>query len=746
VKKLTLLFFTIVGISGFSFSQTQFGDTLFSFNAGILTPAPDRTLFGVEFVDGHFWVTGMNAPVYDHRLYKICADGNNLISYTSLGTDYHAFYDLAYDGQFLYATDKDRIVQIDLNTGLPTGVETPISFGYLLLQGLAYDPATDHFWVIPQRNGQLQIIYEIDRSGNILGSYPNNSTDYTSALAWDTLSLGGPFLWTFSSEANGYNSRGVMKQFSPAVGTFTGVEIEMKNRSPYVLDTPLGISFTPALDSTTVTMIALQAGSINVTDGLDWLVVYNADLRNQPGLGAQMTVSPTSIQTQIHQGDSLNIPVFIGNIGQANLTWDAYVENADTSNLGNGLLGDSLFSINLIATIGDSNLRVNSVTFARDYFWVSGRILPNQKSLFKIDKNGNLVATYPIGSLSSFGWSSIATDGNNIYGTDTYSIAVWSIDSTQIVDNIFTGSTNADAFAYDPNNKHLYLSNRNGAIEVLDRQGNQVRFMLTPYEIEGLAWDNYSPGGPFLWAWTVSDDTTSSRCEALRLNPQSGLFTGVRFGAVNLGTLQNFPESATIMRDITTNKLVFVGLQQDDEYPGSEAFLVGYDLDAVLPPAWIKLLGSTQGNVAPLTEDTLFVRLHAMMADTTTAAVIKINSNDLVRPIVEIPVTTVNLAPLTTSIDREIGNVLLRFNLEQNYPNPFNPITNIRFSLSQQSRVTLKLYDILGRQLLELINEFKQAGEHVYKLNASNLPSGIYLYTLEAGDYFTDTKKLILMK
>ena len=170
----SILFSTLVFIlNTLSFTQTEFGDTLFSFNAGSLTPTQDYTLLGVEFAEDHYWVSGMNAPYYNHRLYKISADGSTLVDYTSLGSGYHAFFDMAYDGEFLYVVDKDSIVQIDLATGLPTGERIYISFDYLLLQGLAYDPVTDHFWVIPQRNGQLQVIYEIDRNGNILNSYPS---------------------------------------------------------------------------------------------------------------------------------------------------------------------------------------------------------------------------------------------------------------------------------------------------------------------------------------------------------------------------------------------------------------------------------------------------------------------------------------------------------------------------------------------------------------------------------------------
>jgi photosystem II stability/assembly factor-like uncharacterized protein len=85
------------------------------------------------------------------------------------------------------------------------------------------------------------------------------------------------------------------------------------------------------------------------------------------------------------------------------------------------------------------------------------------------------------------------------------------------------------------------------------------------------------------------------------------------------------------------------------------------------------------------------------------------------------------------------------YSLLQNYPNPFNPNTTIKFSLPQQSLVTLKVYDILGREISTLINEEKPVGTFIIPFNASNLPSGIYLYELTAGGYKT-TKKMVLVK
>jgi hypothetical protein len=83
--------------------------------------------------------------------------------------------------------------------------------------------------------------------------------------------------------------------------------------------------------------------------------------------------------------------------------------------------------------------------------------------------------------------------------------------------------------------------------------------------------------------------------------------------------------------------------------------------------------------------------------------------------------------------------------LYQNYPNPFNPITTIRFDLPKSSFVTLKIFDVLGREVTTLINEKKSAGEYTVKWNSKGLPSGMYLYQLKAGN-FIETKKLVLQK
>jgi len=93
-----------------------------------------------------------------------------------------------------------------------------------------------------------------------------------------------------------------------------------------------------------------------------------------------------------------------------------------------------------------------------------------------------------------------------------------------------------------------------------------------------------------------------------------------------------------------------------------------------------------------------------------------------------------------------ISNIIpQRFELFQNYPNPFNPVTNINYSLSFRTFTNIKVYDIRGIEVAELVNEFQNAGTYSVNWNAENLESGIYFYTLET-DKFKDTKKMVLLK
>ena len=100
--------------------------------------------------------------------------------------------------------------------------------------------------------------------------------------------------------------------------------------------------------------------------------------------------------------------------------------------------------------------------------------------------------------------------------------------------------------------------------------------------------------------------------------------------------------------------------------------------------------------------------------------------------------TITGVTPISMTIPDE-------YSLSQNYPNPFNPTTKINFALPKQGFVTLKIYDVLGREVRTLVNEVKSAGQYSVDFNASEFASGVYFYKLETNG-FNDVKRMMLIK
>jgi subtilisin-like proprotein convertase family protein len=91
------------------------------------------------------------------------------------------------------------------------------------------------------------------------------------------------------------------------------------------------------------------------------------------------------------------------------------------------------------------------------------------------------------------------------------------------------------------------------------------------------------------------------------------------------------------------------------------------------------------------------------------------------------------------------NNTPEKYELLQNYPNPFNPVTKISYAIPVTGLVTLKVYDITGKEVASLVNEVKAAGNYIVDFNGANLSSGAYFYKLESGS-FSAVKKLMLIK
>jgi hypothetical protein len=98
-----------------------------------------------------------------------------------------------------------------------------------------------------------------------------------------------------------------------------------------------------------------------------------------------------------------------------------------------------------------------------------------------------------------------------------------------------------------------------------------------------------------------------------------------------------------------------------------------------------------------------------------------------------------------TGIEDEIGTIPNKLSLNQNYPNPFHLNTIIGYSISQPTSISLKVYDMSGKEVKTLVNRHQTSGSYKIEFDASSLPGGVYFYRMKVGE-FSDIKKLIVIK
>jgi len=709
-RYLRLLFLFMMPLAHI-YAQNQ-GDTLMTFNAGILTPTPDRALMGVEFAEGYFWVTGADPDdTYQHKLYKISADGQTLVDYYTYPFGFASWKDMCYDGEFLYVADIDTIRQIDLRDGQPTGVKIPGPIYYQ--SGLAYDPATDHFWV----SGDGNLIYEINRQGNVVRTISFLNDLPAAGLAWDVWTEGGPYLWIWSMKYTASDVRPLAYQMFAETGLLTGAAFEGVNMNPMGdlgADYALGATISDELIDGKVTFIGLQGSSYQQNnDQLDWVVSYDLAPESSGLPGPVIAVSPPFIQNNLMPGDSTEIALLVANLSdQFALDWYAALEYPNMPDSAN-MPGDTLLSKNVSSLTPANDNRISGIAFLNNRIFLTGRTpLNNRTLLYEFSKN--LDTLYEVdtlfGSFSS--WQAISADENSLYAITQYTITQFDPIGDTVLNVFYNPGITGSSLAYNPQAETFFLGNELGVINEIDKQGNELNFYQIPYPIEGLSWDSWSPGGPYLWASYLSDpDSTIS---FIRINPGSGNFTGVSFQGTTTGN-DDLLGNVFVTPDWQQNKLVLLALQDD----GEDDHMVVYDLATTPPPGWISLKNPSYGSAAPLSNDTLFVKLFAIMEDTLMNAQIIINSNDVVNPRFVVPVNFLMLPQNVTAINKVNAFALYGTKL---YPVPVSDRIQLSFNAGHNDLV-VRIYDLNGRLMLSRNIE---ALANYSQLDVSRLPAGVY--------------------
>jgi photosystem II stability/assembly factor-like uncharacterized protein len=237
--------------------------------------------------------------------------------------------------------------------------------------------------------------------------------------------------------------------------------------------------------------------------------------------------------------------------------------------------------------------------------------------------------------------------------------------------------------------------------------GGSTRGKIFKSTDDGLSWE------------MVYESSMTSRMEGMTLSPNGSVFAANK----NEGLLRSTDEGQTwtlIRADQQNNSAIYT-IAAD---PEGNIFSRTHDAKIILSKdngeTWIDISDNNLLNVNKF----LFRKKEVYLA--TDESVWKSNPDSLTS------VTEDDIKPK-------------EYFLSQNYPNPFNPSTTIKYSLPQTGRVTLSIYDLLGREVVKLIDEEKPPGEYETQWNASSHPSGVYFIRMQAGE-FSETRKVVLVK
>lgn len=282
---------------------------------------------------------------------------------------------------------------------------------------------------------------------------------------------------------------------------------------------------------------------------------------------------------------------------------------------------------------------------------------------------------------------------------------------------------------------------------VCDKQNNVVIGLNSNYGI--YLWNiivlKYSDSGNFIWRQSYSGTTNYNTLRELRIDNKSDIYLSAAVASNSTGTY----DCGTIKYDSSGSKL----WENRYSYPVAQDNTPNY--------MFLDSAGNsyTTGGLTSIKLDSRGNNIWTILDTTVTngayflGKVIKRDNQNNV--ILLGDVSDIGATPRDFIIIKKysqlVGIVNQNHNIEnyklyQNFPNPFNPATNIKYQISYNSNVTLRVYDILGKEITTLVNEKRNPGNYEVKFDAGNLSSGIYFYSLIINGNIIDTKKFMLLK
>jgi subtilase family protein/flagellar hook capping protein FlgD/HYDIN/CFA65/VesB family protein/BACON domain-containing protein len=448
-----------------------------------------------------------------------------------------------------------------------------------------------------------------------------------------------------------------------------------------------------------------------------------------------------------------DVPFTENDLAIVNLTRDpsvTYSTSADansnsTSHVKSGGYSEALFDLqfNFDATAASGAAGNAGAEFDGTYYY-STRWASNL--IHQYDMAGNLVQEFSIAGVT--GLRDLAFDGTYFYGgASATTIYIMDFVSQTLVGTIpspegvrhIAYDAGMDAFWIGNWATDLYLVDRNGA--TLSTIPAATHGMANMY---GSAYDDYSPGGPYLWVFDQNGATTTTQTPQLliQLSLPAGTPTGVQYDILNdfvPGTDVTLAGGLFITEGIVSGKATLGGLAQ-----GVPDVIFCYELAEAA--SWVTL-GHTEGTIAPGDSGSVWVYWHGIITEQVFDGYLGVYSNDPVNPVENVHLS---LEVIMTGIGDGAEALPTKYALHQNFPNPFNPSTTIKYDLKAKTDVKLTIYNVLGQKVRTLVQTNQAAGFKNVVWNGLNeigeqVATGVYIYRIEA-DGFVKSRKMVFMK
>ncbi|NQS99152.1 MAG: carboxypeptidase regulatory-like domain-containing protein [candidate division Zixibacteria bacterium] len=441
-----------------------------------------------------------------------------------------------------------------------------------------------------------------------------------------------------------------------------------------------------------------------------------------PLLHSECNPDIVEINAAVNPGETLEVPFNVINDGDGALDYTVEITGE--------MAGANLyqrFYFNASSAAGDDD--IYGVVFDGENFWATGAGDIDNNWLHKFDIEGNFIESIPQPqSVTEHGFYDICWNGQYYYSSESSDIICFDSEGNYI-SSIPTTLEIVKAIAFNPESERFFIGAGASDIREIDSLGNVVNTYNHELNITGLCWRGNDPDDIPLYIFSSEPQPTISRLDPVSREVET------------VGSIFGMPDEMCggcwISEEVEPLYALFLGVIQ-----GSFGDKVkGWQLARLFN--YISIIPDSGGTIEPGASLPFTVTFDAAeLEEDEYDAIIAFTHNGF-GGLTEIPIL------LTVSSSGKVDDLTQfalpqEFKLRQNHPNPFNSETVLEFEVPLKSEVRFAVYDILGRLVIENSMGMVEPGVHRYWFDGSALASGIYFCRMEAGDFRTTVKMLLL--